>query len=150
MQILITTLAVRTITLEVKSTDTIDYIKSLLHQANIPPAQQRLIFAGRLLEDVRTIADYGILDGSSLRMELHISGGVRIYVKTTTTPTNTIALEVQLTHSISQVKQQVHELDGIAPHQQRLYFCGKPLEDHCILADYGVQSESTLHLVPLS
>ncbi|GJU56484.1 GDSL-like lipase/acylhydrolase superfamily protein [Tanacetum coccineum] len=129
------------ITLQVKGSDTIFDVKSMIeNNIHIPVEEQALIFDGEILEeDIITLANFGIIRGSTLTL-LHRSRGlVPIFVKFNDGYIHT--LKVKLSDTIYNVKTNIPHTE---PSKIVLIFNDKVLDDNSTLCDFDIKKGSTL------
>ncbi len=136
----------RTITLTTaKTSSTIKDIKCMIQdKEGISPDQIIIIFAGKHLEDNRTLADYNIQRESLLYVILKSRGPMPLFIKINA---KTVALMVEPSSTIKDIKCRIQEM-GEPTDEMIISFKGKILNiDYLTLADYNIQKHSTLHVV---
>ena len=144
MQISIKTAIKVPIDLNVDSKDTIKMVKDkICEQEGVLPEQQYLYFGKVYLEDSKTLNNYNIVHGDSLKMIIRLTSKTQIYIKSIKTE----ALEVDLHDTILAVKEKIQIQEGIPPDQQCLSFNKEELDDTKTLNHYCVMKDSVLSLV---
>ena len=132
---------------EVLPSDTIEKIKErILYKSGIPTQEQRIILAGKQLEDHRTLADYNIQEGVILNLVLRIRGHtyVPIYIRY---GGKTTEIKVCRCYSCDYLKVRIKEIMGIDPANHELIFNGEKLDNKKgDLLSLGVEEKSIIDM----
>jgi len=115
MEIIVKTMPGKTITLIVKASHTILEVKTKLREEqHVEPHQQRLIFAGTLMNNSRTLSDHGIKSGNAIYWAAKIQIHIMPYKR------QNFELEVWLSSTMDNLKDEIQQKTGIAAHMQDL------------------------------
>jgi hypothetical protein len=135
------------IVLSVEESDTLSGIKiAIQEKEGIPTNQQRLVFAGRLLEHDNTLEFYNIVPNATVYLALTVKEPTgSILVKTLTG--KTIHINASPEETVYSIKSKIAAKEGIPEGDQHLIAAESQLQDHLTLKDYGIPIGSVIHLV---
>ena len=147
MQIFIKTLTGKTITLEVKPSDTIKKVKRKIQdKKGIPRSQQHLIFKRQELKDRQTLDEYKVTNKSSVHLRLGDELD-RILINVEFPTGRKIFINASPKDDFESVRKMIYDREGIPVDQQRLSFAGKEVvDDHLPLSEYHNEIEVSLQL----
>ena len=105
------------------ASDSVASVKAKIHAKEaIPPEEQCLTFAGELLEDGRTLSDYGIQAAATPHLDLRRRGGMQIQVRRRPLKEGrrllvrgkTFTLDVAASDSVASVKAQIQAKEELS------------------------------------
>ena len=145
MKISLKTPTGKTVMLKLEPSDSIENVrKEVYEKGGIPPEFQRLIVAGKELEDGYTLSDYSIRSEATMNLILKHCSAMQIFVKTL--KGKAISLNVEPSDTIENVKVKLENHEGIPKEQQHFFFNCWHLEDNLTLSDYNIWNDSILEL----
>ena len=133
--------------LDVNLLDSVEDVKSKIHQEwKLPPEQQKLSFGGFELSNGKALFSYNIQDEDTLSLSLHPCEQDQIAIEM---PSKTIVLEVNLQQdTVEDLKAKIESIEGIPAAQQCLFLENlRMLSNDLSLADSGVYNHGALHLL---
>ena len=139
MKIIVKTMTGKTITIDAEPSDTIENIKEKIQdKEGIPPDQFFLFFNSRVLIDNYTLADYKIMEESTLVLRIRIRG-CSTYPIVLNIDGRKTAMNICICRGVEGIKEQIHEKFRIKPEHQELSINGKKFDEKIFFFIFAVK-----------
>ena len=142
-EVVIKTFSGDSFTVQVTPNDTVETVKLRIHERQaIAPESQKIIYAGRELENVTRLGDLNVHTAATFYLE--VIQPPKIYVKPLMG--EAISLDFDPSVTVADIKSEIQEKEGIGTNQISLLFGGRALEDGQTLASCGIRDKSTIYM----
>ena len=122
MQVFVKTLTGKTIALQVSPSDAVGDVKlSIQSMEGVPADLQRLVFAGRRLEDARTLDDQDVRGGSTLQLALGLRGGAEEFRLWDPIEEEHVVVQVEADDTFLNLKNRIFHATGIPVERQKIF-----------------------------
>ncbi|KAI7897372.1 ubiquitin-related domain-containing protein [Mucor mucedo] len=113
----------------------------------VPRDKQILVYESAILNDNDFLEDYDIQEDNTIRLVAEGLGSQFLKIEIVTMTGAIIEMQVKSFYLVEDLKLMLMAKSGIPPHQQRLIYAGRQMEDERNLASYRIDTGSTIQLV---
>ncbi|XP_058072338.1 polyubiquitin-like [Magnolia sinica] len=158
MDVIFETSKGKTFIIEVGYFDTVLEMKEKIEKyEGIPIDRQTLVFNGQAMSDDRDTEFYEVLLGSHIHLMIESNSEKPIKIEEPPSKLNVsikipsskrhFVLEVDITDTVNQLKERIHESEGIPVSRFVLFVAGVELQDHRSMGEYGVTEHSEINVI---
>jgi len=133
-------------TLDVQLTDRVEYLKEKIKEKiEFLPEHYYLYYKGKKLDNNKTLSNYHIKMGTTIKVILRLRNMFNIFIKDLTG--DTFSLKIQHSYSFENIKSMIIEKTNYSLYDFDLFYNHKKLKNHKSFSNYNIPQESIIHAV---